>query len=69
MNGLKDRQIKILTAAASGMLNWESAELLNLPEATVRAELNDTIRLLGARNVTHAVALAISRGIIQFEEA
>jgi DNA-binding CsgD family transcriptional regulator len=61
---LTDRQKEILSLAASGMLAKECAHLLGLAVRTVEAHRVKAVTLLGAKNTTHAVAIAIRKGII-----
>ena len=61
---LTERQKQILSLSASGLLAKECAHLLGLAVRTIEAHRVSSVKLLGARNITHAVALAIRKGII-----
>lgn len=65
---LSQQQKRVLAGAAQGMLRWEIADMLHISEHTVRNHLHDIHRRLEARNTTHAVALALARGLITFQE-
>ena len=68
-NDLSHRHLEVLQLAAAGCLRWEIGEKLHITEATVRNHLVTIHQRLGARNTTHAVALAIVRGLIIFQES
>jgi DNA-binding CsgD family transcriptional regulator len=61
---LTERQKEILRLAASGLLAKQCAHALGITVRTVEAHRVQAILLLGARNITHAVAIAIRKGII-----
>lgn len=61
---LTERQKEILSLAASGLLAKQCAHVLGITVRTVEAHRVQAILLLGARNITHAVAIAIRKGII-----
>jgi LuxR family transcriptional regulator, quorum-sensing system regulator BjaR1 len=61
---LTPRQTEILRWAAEGLLSREIADLLNISKRTVDVHIVDAIQNLGARNRTHAVAIALRKGII-----
>jgi DNA-binding CsgD family transcriptional regulator len=62
---LSDREIEVLTLVARGFTSAEIADVLHLAEATVESHVRRSVRALGANNRTHAVALAIGRGLIE----
>jgi DNA-binding CsgD family transcriptional regulator len=61
---LTDRQKQILNMAAEGWLAKECAHTLGITVRTVEAHRVQAIVQLGAKNTTHAVAIAIRKGII-----
>lgn len=62
---LTRRTRKILWYASNGFTHTEAAsEMKTTPDAVKRMR-RDAIIVMGAENITHAVALAIRRGIIQ----
>lgn len=65
---LTDKQIAALTLAARGLNHREMGRALELSPQTVRHTLTAARRKLAARNTAHAVALALTRHIIQLEE-
>ncbi|HLF28201.1 MAG TPA: helix-turn-helix transcriptional regulator [Anaerolineae bacterium] len=67
-DGLSPQQCRILAGMAQGMLRSEVGEQLGLSIHTVRNHLIAIHRKLGAHNTTHAVALALVRGYITYQE-
>lgn len=61
---LTDRQLACLRHAADGTPLRETAKHLNVSESTAKDDMLDARRQLGARNTTHAVVIAIDRGLI-----
>jgi DNA-binding NarL/FixJ family response regulator len=61
---LTRRQIQILTLAANGCTTQQIADRLEIRYATVQERLHRTYTKLGARNRTHAVAVAVALRII-----
>ena len=59
------REIQVLRQVAHGNANREIAEILNVTEGTVKAHMKSIIAKLGAKDRTHAVLLAIRRGILE----
>ncbi len=62
--GLTTREREVLRLLADGLTREEIAERLGIGEGTVRAHLVKANRRLGARNRTHAVAVALRKGLI-----
>jgi DNA-binding CsgD family transcriptional regulator len=61
---LTARETSALNAASHGMNRDDSAVLLGISSETVKSHLTACRRKLRARTTTHAVALAIRRGLI-----
>src|SRR5262249_32589073 len=62
---LSERERDVLTLVARGMTLAETASRLFLGVETIRTHRKKALRKLKAKNMPHAVALAISRGVIQ----
>jgi two-component system, NarL family, response regulator len=62
---LSHREIDVLTAIAAGKSNKTVASTLGIAEETVKMHVKAILAKLGANDRTHAVTLAIRRGIIQ----
>lgn len=62
---LTAREIEVLRWVANGKSAWEVGEILHITKRTVDEHVQTGVRKLGAFNRTHAVALAISDGIIK----
>ena len=69
MEILSSREREVLTAAARGMSVVETGRALYLSPDTVKTYRRHINRHLGARNMTQAVALAITSGLLQPWEA
>ena len=63
---LSERETEVLKQVAAGRRNLEISKRLFISEDTVKAHLRHIIEKLGARDRTHAVAIAERRGIIRF---
>ena len=63
---LTPRERECLEWTACGKDQWSIARILNISESTVHVHLESAKRRLGALNVAHAVALALSAGQIRF---
>jgi DNA-binding CsgD family transcriptional regulator len=61
---LTERETEILAAAAEGETAAQTGERLFLSSETVKGYRKRIIAKLGARNGTHAVVLAIRRGLL-----
>lgn len=66
---LNDREAQILRLVAEGKKTREIARSVRLAERTVKHYLELIRQKLGARNSSHAVALAIQRGLIRVDES
>lgn len=58
------REVSVLACVASGNSNKVVAGLLAISEETVKAHMKNILAKLGAKDRTHAVTIAIRRGII-----
>jgi DNA-binding NarL/FixJ family response regulator len=61
-----DREIQVLECVAAGRHNREIGERLFISEETVKVHLKRIMAKLGARDRTHAVAIANRRGVVRF---
>ena len=61
---LSHREIDVLTAIAAGKSNKTVASTLGIGEETVKMHVKAILAKLGANDRTHAVTLALKRGII-----
>ena len=58
------REIEVLRQVADGNGNKRIAQLLTISEETVKAHMKNILAKLGANDRTHAVTIAVRRGII-----
>lgn len=63
--GLSDRELQCLSWAAYGCSDKEIAQEIGCAHDTVRFHMKNLVRKLGATNRTHAVAVAMQRGLIR----
>ncbi|MYN26821.1 response regulator [Duganella levis] len=61
---LSSREMEVLNLAASGHSNRRIAERLTISEETVKAHMKNVLAKLAANDRTHAVTIALKRGII-----
>jgi DNA-binding NarL/FixJ family response regulator len=61
---LTDREIQVLRLVAAGNANKEIAAQLELAEDTVKRHVTNILSKLSANDRTHAVTIALKRGII-----
>ena len=61
---LTSREIDVLRLIASGDANKEIAAQLSITEETVKSRVKNILLKLGAKDRTHAVTIAVKRGII-----
>lgn len=61
---LSPREREALTLLSIGQSRAEVADKIGISENTLRAYIDSARHKLGAMNVTHAVALAMARGVI-----
>jgi DNA-binding NarL/FixJ family response regulator len=62
---LTDREIEVLKEVAAGKANKVIAERLKISEETVKAHMKNILSKLSANDRTHAVTIALKRGIIE----
>ena len=62
--GLTPREIDVLRLVAAGNANKEIGARLSLTEVTVKSHVKNILAKLGASDRTHAVTIALKRGII-----
>ena len=63
-DALTEREIEVLRQVAAGNANKAVASNLSLSEETVKAHMKNILSKLGANDRTHAVTIALKRGII-----
>jgi DNA-binding NarL/FixJ family response regulator len=64
-DALSERQIEVLSLVAAGNSNKLIADQLSISEDTVKGHVKSILSKLGANDRTHAVTVAIKRGIIE----
>jgi DNA-binding NarL/FixJ family response regulator len=62
---LTPREVEVLRLVAGGNANKEVGARLSLTEETVKAHIRNILGKLGANDRTHAVSIAVKRGIIE----
>ncbi|MCE4554365.1 response regulator transcription factor [Pelomonas cellulosilytica] len=62
---LTEREIEVLRHIAQGHSNREVGALLSVAEETIKARMKSILLKLNARDRTHAVTIALQRGLIQ----
>ncbi len=62
---LSDREVEVLRHLVDGKRNRDIAEKLFIAEETVKAHMKHILTKLGANDRTHALAIALQRGVIQ----
>ncbi|MFE9448328.1 helix-turn-helix domain-containing protein [Streptomyces sp. NPDC006739] len=65
---LSPGQLAALRLTASGYTSQQIAHRLGTTEDGIHLRLKEAVVRLGARNRTHAVAIALRRHIIRFDE-
>lgn len=63
-DALSEREIEVLREVAAGNSNKMVAQRLAVSEETVKAHMKNILSKLGANDRTHAVTIALKRGII-----
>jgi len=64
-DALSEREIEVLREVAAGNANKIVADHLAISEETVKAHMRSILSKLGANGRTHAVTIAVKRGIIE----
>ena len=64
---LTPREIQVFQLAAQGNRNKEIAAHLSIAAETVRMHMKNILYKLAARDRTHAVVIAMTRGVFQLE--
>lgn len=64
-DALSEREVEVLRCVARGAANKEVAIQLQISEETVKVHVKHILEKLGATDRTHAVTIALSRGIIE----
>ena len=64
-NALSEREIGVLRLVAAGNSNKRIASMLEISEETVKAHVRNILSKLAANDRTHAVTIALKRGIIE----
>lgn len=64
-DALTERELEVLRQVAAGNANKRVAQLLHISEETVKAHMKSILSKLGANDRTHAVTIALRRGIIE----
>jgi DNA-binding NarL/FixJ family response regulator len=67
-DALTPRELEVLPLLASGQLNKEIADTLDITERTVKFHVSSILGKLGAGNRTEAVSIAAQRGLIRMGE-
>jgi len=68
-DALTVREIDVLRQVASGNANKIIADHLEISEETVKAHMRKILSKLDANDRTHAVAIAVKRGIIDLDQS
>lgn len=63
--GLTKRELEILKWLGDGKTTWETAKILNRSERVIKYHVRNIQHKLNAMNRTHAVAIALRKGIIR----
>jgi len=63
-DALTEREIDVLRRLGAGCSNKQIAAQLGISEGTVKAHMKSILPKLGARDRTHAVMIAVKRGIL-----
>lgn len=60
-----EREAEVLRLAAEGNANKQIAYLLGVGEETVKSHMRNLLEKLGARDRSHAITIALRRGILE----
>jgi two-component system NarL family response regulator len=64
---LSERELEVLHAAANGETMEETAARLWLSLETIKSHRRNVIAKLGARNLSHAIALSLRSGLMSVD--
>jgi DNA-binding NarL/FixJ family response regulator len=64
-DALTEREVEVLKEIAAGCSNKTVADRLKISEETVKGHVRNILAKLGANDRTHAVTIALARGIIE----
>jgi two-component system, NarL family, response regulator len=64
-HALTPREVEVLSLVARGLANKEIADRLGTSDGTIRIHLQHILSKLGASDRTHAVTIALQRGIFR----
>jgi DNA-binding NarL/FixJ family response regulator len=64
-DNLTEREVEVLRRVSAGNANKEVAAQLSIAEETVKVHMKSILAKLGANDRTHAVMIALKRGIIE----
>lgn len=64
---LTPREVEVLTLVAQGLGNKEIGDMLGTASGTIKAHVQSILSKLDAKDRTHAVTIAIGRGIIHLD--
>ncbi len=64
---LTPREVEVLSCVARGLANKEIAHKLGTANGTIKMHVQNILEKLGASDRTHAVTLAIERGILHLD--
>ncbi|WP_349743593.1 response regulator transcription factor [Roseateles cavernae] len=62
---LTEREIEVLQRIAAGNSNREVGAMLSVSEETIKARMKSILAKLSAKDRTHAVSIALKRGLIR----
>lgn len=65
IENISPRELQVMQSAARGEAARETAQALSIAIDTVKDHRNSARARLGARNVTHAVALLVAAGLVE----
>jgi DNA-binding NarL/FixJ family response regulator len=64
---LTQREVEVLTFVAKGLANKQIADQLGTADGTIRIHIQHILSKLGAADRTHAVTIALQRGILHLD--
>ncbi len=65
---LTNKETQVLKQITNGNSNKQIAQLMGTSEQTIKNQISSILRKLNANDRTHAVVLAVRRGLISFDE-